>query len=419
MIVFWLIVTCMLMLAFAFVLPPLLRQPHKDKSAAREKINIAIHKEHLQELQNELDQGELSQKDFDQASHEVERALLSDITDDGQDPTHNVYQRSIRSAVLLTIVLPIFAIGTYLLLGEIELIDSKLDTGQEQSQSELHSIDEMVARLNLRLQEQDGSSEDWLMLARSNLVLERYDDAVHAYRRAYELLGDDPQLLSDYAEAMILANNTYTEESMSLINLALKKDPDTPKALWLAGNYTLRSGETVQALEYFERLLNLLPPGSNEVNELKNTIEQIKQGSDLDVIDSMITSSESDESILIESANNTTGIDVFVSLDPALLEKISPDDTVFIFARATQGPRMPLAIVRKQASELPVKVTLDDSTAMSLATKLSKFNQVIIGARISKSGDAMPRSGDMQGSSTVVNVREITGVKITINEILP
>jgi len=415
MIVFWLIVTCMLLLAFAFVLPTLLRQPHKDKSAAREKINIAIHKEHLKELQNELNQGELSQKDFDLASHEVERALLSDITDDGQDHTHKVYQRSIRTAVLITIALPIFAIGIYLVLGETDLIDAKLNTGQEQS--ELHSIDEMVTRLNARLQEQDGSSEDWLMLARSNLVLERYDDAVHAYRRAYELLGDDPQLLSDFAEAMILANNAYTEESMNLINLALQKDPDTPKALWLAGNYAMRSGETVQALEYFELLLNLLPPGSSEVDELKNNIEQIKQESDLDMSNNTIVSSDSDENTMTEST--TTGIDVFVSLDPMLLEKISPDDTVFIFARATQGPRMPLAIVRKQASELPVKVTLDDSTAMSPATKLSKFNQVIIGARISKSGDAMPRSGDMQGSSTAVKFREITGVKITINEVLP
>ncbi len=415
MITFWLIVTCMLILAFAFVLPPLLRQPHKDKSAAREKINIAIHKEHLQELQNELNQGELSQKDFDHASHEVERALLSDITDDGQDHTHKIYRRSIRTAILIAIALPIFAIGIYLILGETDLIDAKLNTGQEQN--ELHSIDEMVTRLNARLQEQDGSSEDWLMLARSNLVLERYDDAVHAYRRAYELLGDDPQLLSDFAEAMILANNAYTEESMNLINLALQKDPDTPKALWLAGNYAMRSGKTVQALEYFELLLNLLPPGSSEVDELKNNIEQIKQESDLDMSNNTIVSSDSDENTMTEST--TTGIEVFVSLDPALIENISPDDTVFIFARATQGPRMPLAIVRKQASELPVKVTLDDSTAMSPATKLSKFNQVIIGARISKSGDAMPRSGDMQGSSTAVKLREITGVKITIDEVLP
>lgn len=415
MITFWLIITCMLILAFAFVLPPLLRQPHKDNSASREKINIAIHREHLQELQNELNQGELSQKDFDHASHEVERALLSDISDDGQDHTYKNYQRSIRTAVLITIVLPIFAIGTYLILGKIDLIDTKLNTGQEQS--ELHSIDEMVTRLNSRLQGQDGSSEDWLMLARSNLVLEHFDDAVYAYRRAYELVGDDSQLLSDFAEAMILANNAYTEEAMNLIKLALQKDPDTPKALWLAGNYARQLGETDQALEYFERLLNLLPPGSSEANELKNNIEQIKQKSDMGVINSTIGSSDSNKNTM--SDPTTTGIDVFVSLDPVLLEKISPDDTVFIFARAAQGPRMPLAIVRAQAHELPVKVTLDDSSAMSPATRLSKFNQVIIGARISKSGDAMPHSGDMQGLSTAVKLREITGVKITINEVLP
>lgn len=415
MITFWLIITCMIILAFAFVLPPLLRKPHKGNSVAREKINIAIHKEHLQELQDELNQGELSQKDFDHASHEVERALLSDITDDRQNHPYKVYARSIRTAVLITIVLPIFAIGTYLILGETDLIDAKVNVSQEQS--ELHSIDEMVTRLNSRLQEQDGSSEEWLMLARSNLALEHFGGAVYAYQRAYELLGDDPQLLSDLAEAMILANNAYTEESISLINLALQKDPDTPKALWLAGNYARRSGETVQALDYFERILNLLPPDSSEVNELKNIIEQIKQEPDLDVINSTIVSSDSDENTMTEPTS--TGIEVSVSLDPMLVEKISPDDTVFIFARATHGPRMPLAIVRTQASELPVIVTLDDSSAMSPATRLSKFNQVIIGARISKSGNAMPQSGDMQGSSTAIKLHEIAGVKITINEVLP
>jgi len=137
------------------------------------------------------------------------------------------------------------------------------------------------------------------------------------------------------------------------------------------------------------------------------------------LIDSKVTSSDSNESTMTESVTTTTAIDVFVSLEPALLRKISPDDTVFIFARATQGPRMPLAIVRKQADELPVKVTLDDSSAMSPATRLSKFSQVIIGARISKSGDAMPHSGDMQGLSAVIKLNEITGVQITINQVLP
>lgn len=257
------------------------------------------------------------------------------------------------------------------------------------------------------------------MLARSNIFLERFDDAVNAYRKAHELLGDEPQLLSDFAEALILANNGHTEESVGLIQLALQNNPDTPKALWIAGNYTNQQGQTEQALKYFERLLTLLPPGSNESKTLQNTIAQINQNSVHDLTDNTVELSDSNEITSTGAADSTASIDVLVSLDPALLKNVSPEDTVFIYARAAQGPRIPLAIVRKQANELPVKVTLDDSTAMSAATKLSKFSQVIIGARISKSGDAIPQSGDMQGLSAAIKIDEIVGVKITINQVLP
>ena len=114
-----------------------------------------------------------------------------------------------------------------------------------------------------------------------------------------------------------------------------------------------------------------------------------------------------------------TAIDVHVNLASTLLEKTNPEDTVFIFARASDDPRMPLAIARKQVKDLPVKVTLDDSMAMSPGMTLSKFKQVIIGARVSKTGEAMPQSGDLSGSSTAIQPSEVTGVKITIDQILP
>ena len=423
MMVFWLVIACMIILAFAFVLPPLIRQPRREDTTARNEVNIGIHKERLREMQSELDRGELSQKEFDNAMYELERSLLSDISDDNQSHTNTVkaHDRSTRTAIFITIVLPIFAVGMYLILGDKDLIDAKENTSQSQNQNqgEQHSVSEMVARLSLRLQEQPGNSEDWLMLARSNIFLERFDDAVNAYRKAYKLIGDEPQFLSDFAEALILANNGHTEESINLIKLALQNNPDTPKALWIAGNYARQTGDTEQALKYFERLLTILPPGSNEAKTLQNGIAQIKQSSDPYLADSTAKSSDSGEITSTESVTATASIDVLVSLDPALLERINPDDTVFIFARATQGPRMPLAIVRKQANELPVKVTLDDSTAMSPATKLSKFSQVIIGARISKSGEAMPQSGDMEGLSAAIKLSEIAAVKVTINKVLP
>ena len=128
-----------------------------------------------------------------------------------------------------------------------------------------------------------------------------------------------------------------------------------------------------------------------------------------------------DKGIAVTKVIDTSmsAIDVQVNLASVLLKKASPEDTVFIFARASEGPRMPLAIVRKQVKDLPVRVTLDDSTAMSPAMRLSKFKQVVISARVSKSGDATPRSGDLSGSSAAIQPGEVTGVIITIDQILP
>ena len=159
-------------------------------------------------------------------------------------------------------------------------------------------------------------------------------------------------------------------------------------------------------------MLNVLPPGSDESESLVENINQIKQNANAISPDKGIAVTEVTETSI-------TAIDVKVNLDSALLKEASPEDTVFIFARASEGPRMPLAIVRKQVKDLPVKVTLDDSTAMSPAMRLSKFKKVVISARVSKSGDATPRSGDLSGSSADIQPGEVTGVNITIDQILP
>jgi cytochrome c-type biogenesis protein CcmH len=107
-----------------------------------------------------------------------------------------------------------------------------------------------------------------------------------------------------------------------------------------------------------------------------------------------------------------------IRLAPALKEKAAPDDTVFIFARAAQGPRMPLAVLRKQVRDLPATFQLDDSMAMNPALKLSSVAQVVVTARVSRSGGAMPQSGDLQGESPPV-APGAKAVSITIDQVVP
>ncbi len=413
-IIFWIINACMLLLALAFVLVPIIRHHHKNDPGIRNDLNIHIHKEHLQELKNDFKEGNIDENEFNDAKHELERNLLTDIAESEKGCDHTVSSISYKTIIPIIIVLPVFVIVTYLMLGDINMVSVQGEKKEQQAnQEKMPPIEEMVANLNAHLQEQPENGEGWRLLARTYLVMNRVQDAINAYQNARKYIGDDPELLADYAEALILANNnSFSREAANLINLSLQANPDEPKALWIAGYASFERGDIAKTLHYWEQLLNVLPPGSDESASLVEKLNKIKQN---------VAAISPDKGIAVIEVTETSmsAIDVQVSLTSALLQEADPEDTVFIFARASEGPRMPLAIVRKQVKDLPVKVTLDDSTAMSPAMRLSKFKQVVISARVSKSGDATPRSGDLSGSSAVIQTGEVTGVNITIDQILP
>jgi len=423
MIIFWSVTICMLIIALAFVLVPLVRHHYHQDQVTREKHNVRIHKEHLQELQDALNAGSLSQEDFENAVRELEQQLLIDVKTGKEHQNNKISRRPVVTVVSIAVLLPLFVASYYLMQGESELIGAQPDAGPQQaSGEEMHSSEEMVERLRNRLQEQPDDAEGWSMLGRSYFVMNRFDDAVAAYRKVHELVGDKAPLLADLAEVLIVANDDkFTQEALDVIALALQADPDEPKALWIAGYAALEQGNHMQALQYWERVLNQLPPDSQDARALQENIAQIKQGTALAAtIDSPVAADNS--ASITESAaplQSSSSIEVQVTLDTALSGKADGEDTVFIFARAAEGPRMPLAIVRKQVKDLPLKVTLDDSMAMSPEMSLSLYKQIVVGARVSKSGNAMPVSGDLQGTSSVVTVDEIAAIKVVINETLP
>jgi cytochrome c-type biogenesis protein CcmH len=421
MIVFWLTSICMLLLALFIVLVPLVRQHKKTTVIPRNKLNISIHREHLTELENELKAGNLGRKDFENAVQELEQELLQNVAIDDEKKSIDFPKRSTWTALLITVLLPVFVVGLYLRLGDVDMINAQSNANPQQSANgEMHSIDEMVERLSNRLQSEPDDAQGWRMLARSYVVLERFNDAVIAYRKAHELIGDDPDLLADFSEALLLSNNSrFTNETLELLTLTLKANPDQPKALWIAGFGAFENGDYSKALQYWERLLKLLPPGDEQVNTLQEHINQVKHAMGATTEGESIISLNEEHSDAFTNQATSTVVAVDVSLDSSLIGNAKSDDTVFIFARAAQGSPMPLAILRKQVKDLPLKTTLDDSMAMSPAMKLSSFNEVIIGARVSRSGNAMPQSGDLQGLSNTVILDEVTGVKIIIDQVLP
>jgi cytochrome c-type biogenesis protein CcmH len=211
-----------------------------------------------------------------------------------------------------------------------------------------------------------------------------------------------------------------------LLEKALAGDPDNIKALWLMGHWKNQQAAYREALDYWQRAAALLPETGKDAEIIAEQIAQARQQLGLPVEEAMQTAAASTTATPVTADTAPAGaaetgatIEVSVSLDPELAAQAAPEDTVFIFARAAAGPRMPLAIVRKQVRELPVTVTLDDSLAMSPAMVLSRFEQVTVGARISKSGNAMPQSGDLQGTVTPVTTRDAAAIELTIDSRVP
>ena len=204
-------------------------------------------------------------------------------------------------------------------------------------------------------------------------------------------------------------------------------DPNLQKALWLAATATYQAQDYESTLNYWNTLLKQFPRGSDNYKQMLRNIAEVKQllGQPIDDIVAELQAGEQAPSVGTATAGaamsgGSAGASVsgVVSLDSSLQGRVSPTDTVFVFARAAQGPRMPLAIMKKQVSDLPITFNLDDSMAMRPEMKLSSFPEVIVGARISKSGNAMPQSGDLKGSSSVIKVGA-QGLKIIIDSAVP
>jgi len=259
------------------------------------------------------------------------------------------------------------------------------------------------------------------MLARSYAVLERFGDAAVAYARARELVGDQAELLADYADALVMANGRqFTDQAGELLTKALEKEPDNLKALWLAGHWKNQQGEYAEAVRYWQRVAVQLQPGGEDAEVLARQISEARAHlAPGEVVEAPVASPREDKAVVATAAAAGKSITVSVTLNPQLAAGAAPEDTVFVFARAVSGPRMPLAIVRKQVSDLPLTVTLDDSTAMSPAMKLSNFDEVSVGARVSKSGMAMPQSGDLQGMVSPVAPGTEQTIELNIDSRVP
>jgi cytochrome c-type biogenesis protein CcmH len=276
----------------------------------------------------------------------------------------------------------------------------------------------MTEKLAERLKSKPDDVEGWSMLARSYSVLGRHAEALKAYEKASNLRKDDPTLLADYADSLAVnSNNSLEGEPMKLVDRALKLDPKNLKALYLSGTYSFNKKDYANAVKLWEKLAEVGPPGNVFVREVEPAIAEARNLAGLPAAAKPLDAAPQAEAGAKTGAASGSGtVSGTVTLSAALAKQAQPDDTLFVFARAAEGSRMPLAILRKQVKDLPLSFNLNDSMAMSPASALSGTSgKIIVGARVSKSGNAMPQPGDLSGQSAPVSVGA-AGLKIEIKE---
>ena len=357
----------------------------------------------------------LSQEQYDIGRQELERRLLEDVTPDG-GAAADVAPRSSRvTGIVAAVLIPLTAVSMYLLLGnQAGLTPDKVQTPQ-MSGDFADQINRMVKQLATRLQANPEDGEGWKMLGRSYLALEKFDKAREAFEEAAKRLPQDAQVMADLADAVAMTTGESLQgRPMQLIRQALAIDPANQKALWLAGTAAYEQQDYRKALEYWQRLRDLMPPGSEGAQSMDGNIEEARS----------LLRQRGEEvppepaSTLPQASGSGTVLAGTISLDSALADKVRPDDSLFIFAQAAQGPRVPLAVLRVKAGDLPYTFKLDDSMAMMASASLSRYDKVVVTARVSRSGNASPVKGDLQGHSDTVS-HDAQQVKVVINEVVP
>jgi cytochrome c-type biogenesis protein CcmH len=393
-------------------------------------------KQQLTQLKNLHDSGALLSTHYEESKASIERRLLDLVM---QDDTIEADAKPVRVDVvsaatpvkqLTDTTKPSYRLLGALLIGIAAIAGagywwngSSTQTGQESIASgdapagsphatNFDQIAAMTDKLASRLKEQPNDAEGWAMLARSYSVLGRHPDALVAYQKAVALRKDDATLLADYADSLAVKNDkNLNGEPMKMIERALKIDPKNLKALSLAGSNAFALKDYVGAVKYWEKVTQFGPADNDLVKQVESSLAEARGLAGLPAV-KVVPKAE------LAAASSATGtVAGTVSISASLIKQTNPNDTVFIFARAAEGSKMPLAIVQKQVKDLPFTFTLDDTTAMSPAAKISSASKVVIGARVSKSGNATPQPGDLSGQTSVINVGA-SGIQLEIKDLV-
>lgn len=413
---FWQIILVFSIAAVFFVAWPLIKAPFFRKSSietnSRDETQIELYREHLADLEKSLARGEIDQTQFDDLKLELQKTLVVEGAGETQGKWHLGGKKLMLTFAILT---PLLSLLLYTQWGQKKDWDIyKLLEALPQAQSQEDydkKLRELVVMVQARLNQTPDNMQLLNLLAQTAMTLQDYDQAVDAYRKILDEFPESPRIIANLAQALFYrAGNTVTPEVREYTHKALQLAPMMPEMLGLAGIDAKNQGDYKTAIRYWKTAVQYMDPNSRVAQGYLNGIAKAEQA--------LVAAGEKLESDEKPAASSSAKIEIQVSLGESA--QITGGETLFVYARAWQGPKMPLAIQKLSASQLPITVTLDESMAMAPGMTIKSFPELELVARISKTGSPTAQTGDWQGTVGPIKLEGLDGPqRIVIAKQLP
>lgn len=408
---FWIILGLLTVVAILFSILPLLRVKQVSE-ITRDEQNIVIAKEKLAVLDEQLAEKLIDQDEYNAAKQELENSLAIDL----ENEESNQYNAKGKWLIyVILIFVPVTSFALYWHWGSPDLLNPEQKLAELKKQEQAKdpsnmSIDDMIAAVKKKLKANPEDGEGWFMLGRTFMAIQKYEEAVTAYKRSYELIDDNATIMLSLADALAMTQKGVMQgEPSDLVKKAIEIEPDNSVGLWLAGLASEQEGDTEQAYNLWSRLLPMLTDDPASAKELKAMLVKLKK--------------ENPQFAALpfnpKQATVEHQLTVRVAINDNIKAKLSGNEQVFIYAKAVTGPPMPLAARKMRVSDLPVEVILSDADAMMPQMKLSGFDKVTVGARVSLSGNPIPQSGDYFAEISPVDSSSSEPISVTIQQLVP
>jgi len=441
-ITFWVLMILMLLIAIGLLVYPLLKA-RQYSSLAYKDSNLKINDEKIIELDNDLKEGRIDQQYYKAAREELDRELLIDIPAESKETAAEHYANAAKRhpalALTISVFVPMLVLLLYLDLGMHNASDESFVANQQQV-AEQPSVEEMTSQLAAKIEKEGGTVQDWTMLGRAHKYLGDNEQAAKAFAVALEQDTNNAQLMLERAEVLALSNNrVFTDEARGLVLKAHALEPDNANALWFAGVAEFQYGNHHEAIAH---LTKLLPLAGGEEDVMKSIVtviadsrqaliaagEEMPELEQILGVEGMMATDRmaQNETTMVPATAEASMVDssvarlqISVDVSDQVRRKFDANDVVFVYAKAKQGPRMPLAVERITLAALPATIVLDDSMAMVEGMNLSAFDELVISARVTKTGSAIAQSGDFIGQIDVKGKKADTKLNIVINTVVP